>query len=171
MGVDLVAGVLSLQPAEEELRWELLLLEGLVALGTEARGAHGLESPDGEEGEGDADADLLDGQVGVELFGVEPEALRNGPAVEATAELGQARIHPGHLALRLLLEAHGHLADAQVQEFVDRYCPEHAATLWGNLHGSPQLDLLRTPYYLRLLGEQTVAGEISVGRGALFGGG
>ncbi|ETW99008.1 MAG: hypothetical protein ETSY1_16605 [Candidatus Entotheonella factor] len=38
------------------------------------------------------------------------------------------------------------LSDAQVQQFIELYCPEHAATLWVNLAGSPQLDLLRTPY-------------------------
>ena len=62
------------------------------------------------------------------------------------------------------------LSDTQVREFVERYCPEHAETLWANLAGTPQLDLLRTPYYLRLLVEQTVAGEIPVGRAALFTG-
>jgi len=62
------------------------------------------------------------------------------------------------------------LSDAQVQEFVELYCPEYAATLWANLEGSPQLDLLRTPYYLKLLVEQTVSGEIPLGRAALFTG-
>jgi formylglycine-generating enzyme required for sulfatase activity len=62
------------------------------------------------------------------------------------------------------------LSDDQVREFVEHYCPEHAATLWANLEGSPQLDLLRTPYYLKLLVEQTVAGEIPKGRAALFTG-
>lgn len=62
------------------------------------------------------------------------------------------------------------LSDAQVQQFVELYCPEHAATLWANLAGSPQLELLRTLYYLKLLVEQTVAGEIPVGRAALFTG-
>jgi formylglycine-generating enzyme required for sulfatase activity len=62
------------------------------------------------------------------------------------------------------------LSDAQVQEFIERYCPEHAATLWHNLHGTPQLDLLRSPYYLKLLIAQTTAGEIPAGRAALFTG-
>ena len=62
------------------------------------------------------------------------------------------------------------LSDAQVREFVERYCPEHAETLWANLAGTPQLGLLRTPYYLRLLVEQTVDGKIPVGRAALFTG-
>jgi len=29
------------------------------------------------------------------------------------------------------------LSDAQVQQFVELYCPEHAETLWSNLDGSP----------------------------------
>jgi hypothetical protein len=62
------------------------------------------------------------------------------------------------------------LSDAQVQQFVEFYCPEHATALWANLDGSPQLDLLRSPYYLKLLVEQTVTGEIPTGRAALFTG-
>ena len=62
------------------------------------------------------------------------------------------------------------LSDAQVQEFLTLYCPEHGATLWQNLQGTPQLDLLRSPYYLKLLVAQTTAGEIPAGRAALFTG-
>ena len=62
------------------------------------------------------------------------------------------------------------LSDTQVQEFIERYCPEHAATLWQNLRDTPQLDLLRSPYYLKLLIAQTTAGEIPAGRAALFTG-
>jgi hypothetical protein len=40
------------------------------------------------------------------------------------------------------------LSDPQVQEFLARYCPEHGATLWQKLQGTPQLDLFRSPYYL-----------------------
>ena len=61
------------------------------------------------------------------------------------------------------------LSDAQVQEFLTLYCPEHSATLWQNLQGTPQLDLLRSPYYLKLLVAQTTA-EIPAGRAALFTG-
>src|SRR5712691_10946823 len=62
------------------------------------------------------------------------------------------------------------LSDAQVQEFLTLYCPKHGATLWQNLQGTPQLDLLRSPYYLKLLVAQTTAGEIPAGRAALFTG-
>ena len=51
------------------------------------------------------------------------------------------------------------LSNAQVQEFVTVYCPEHGATLWQNLQGTPQLDLLRSPYYLKLLVAQTTTGR------------
>jgi formylglycine-generating enzyme required for sulfatase activity len=62
------------------------------------------------------------------------------------------------------------LSNAQVQEFVTVYCPEHGATLWQNLAGTPQLEVLRSPYYLKLLVAQTTAGEIPAGRVALFTG-
>jgi len=62
------------------------------------------------------------------------------------------------------------LSDAQVQEFITLYCPEHGATLWQNLKDTAQLALLRSPYYLKLLVAQTTAGEIPAGRAALFTG-
>ncbi len=42
--------------------------------------------------------------------------------------------------------------------------------LEGTLADTPQLDLLRTPYYLRMLVGQTEAGEIPAGRAGLFTG-
>ena len=62
------------------------------------------------------------------------------------------------------------LTDEQVEEFINRYCPEHGTTLWSNLKDTPQLELLRLPYYLKLLVEQTTAGEVPEGRAALFTG-
>src|SRR5262245_29569594 len=62
------------------------------------------------------------------------------------------------------------LSNAQVQEFVTVYSPEHGATLWQNLEGTSQLEVLRSPYYLKLLVAQTMAGEIPAGRAALFTG-
>jgi hypothetical protein len=85
--VDLVAGIFGVQAEEKELRRELLLLEGLVAIQAELRCAHGLKILQREEGEGDPDASLLDGEAGVEIFGVEPQHRRDRPAVETTAEL------------------------------------------------------------------------------------
>jgi predicted NACHT family NTPase len=62
------------------------------------------------------------------------------------------------------------LSDDQIQDFIQRYCSEHADTLWANLKGTPQLDLVRSPYYLKLLVEQSQQGEVSNGRAALFTG-
>ncbi|MFO1430844.1 MAG: SUMF1/EgtB/PvdO family nonheme iron enzyme [Candidatus Competibacteraceae bacterium] len=62
------------------------------------------------------------------------------------------------------------LSDDQVQHFLQLYCPEHADTLWLNLKNTSQLALLRLPYFLKLLVEQTVGGEVPEGRAALFTG-
>ncbi|MDZ7621769.1 MAG: SUMF1/EgtB/PvdO family nonheme iron enzyme [Candidatus Competibacteraceae bacterium] len=62
------------------------------------------------------------------------------------------------------------LSDDQIQEFLALYCPTHHAALWDNLADSPQLEVLRSPYFLKLLVAQTTAGEIPEGRAALFGG-
>ncbi|MCK4604776.1 MAG: SUMF1/EgtB/PvdO family nonheme iron enzyme [Deltaproteobacteria bacterium] len=62
------------------------------------------------------------------------------------------------------------LSDAQVERFVGLYCPEHGPEIWRNLKGSRQLELLRSPYYLRLLVEQSSKGEIPAGRAGLFTG-
>lgn len=62
------------------------------------------------------------------------------------------------------------LSDPQIQEFLALYCPDHHAALWRNLADSPQLEVLRSPYFLKLLVAQTTAGEIPEGRAALFGG-
>jgi formylglycine-generating enzyme required for sulfatase activity len=62
------------------------------------------------------------------------------------------------------------LSDKQVEEFVGLYCPEHGAEIWRNLKGTRQLELLRSPYYLKLLVEQSGEGEIPKGRAALFTG-
>jgi formylglycine-generating enzyme required for sulfatase activity len=62
------------------------------------------------------------------------------------------------------------LSDDQVKRFVELYCPQHGKILWRNLEGSPQLELLRSPYYMKLLVEQADEGEIPEGRAALFTG-
>jgi formylglycine-generating enzyme required for sulfatase activity len=62
------------------------------------------------------------------------------------------------------------LSDAQVRRFVELYCAQHSEILWQNLEGSPQLELLRSPYFLKLLVDQTTEGEIPEGRAALFTG-
>jgi len=62
------------------------------------------------------------------------------------------------------------LSDGQIREFLALYCPDHHVALWQNLADSPQLEVLRSPYFLKLLVAQTTAGEIPEGRAALFGG-
>jgi formylglycine-generating enzyme required for sulfatase activity len=62
------------------------------------------------------------------------------------------------------------LSDAQVEHFLQVYSP-HGATLWRHLKGTPQLDLYRTPIYLKMLVNQADAeGHIPEGRAALFTG-
>lgn len=64
------------------------------------------------------------------------------------------------------------LDDAQVAEFLRCYCPEAAVAeaLWQQLRGTPQLDLYRSPYYLKLLVQQSANGHLPRGRAALFTG-
>jgi formylglycine-generating enzyme required for sulfatase activity len=63
------------------------------------------------------------------------------------------------------------LADAQVEEFLTLYSPEHGPALWAGLRGTPQLDLFRSPFYLRLLLAQAGADGVAPGgRAALFTG-
>jgi len=62
------------------------------------------------------------------------------------------------------------LSDDQIQRFLAVYSPDYHRTLWDNLRHSPQLELVRSPYYLKLLIDQTATGEIPKGRAALFTG-
>jgi formylglycine-generating enzyme required for sulfatase activity len=62
------------------------------------------------------------------------------------------------------------LSDTQVEHFLQVYSP-HGDTLWRHLKGTPQLDLYRTPIYLKMLVNQADAeGHIPEGRAALFTG-
>ncbi|MBO3705217.1 MAG: SUMF1/EgtB/PvdO family nonheme iron enzyme [Candidatus Accumulibacter sp.] len=61
------------------------------------------------------------------------------------------------------------LSDSQVAEFLGAYDAEHGPALWQQLRGTPQLDLFRSPFYLRLLLAQAGAGgPLLNGRAALF---
>jgi formylglycine-generating enzyme required for sulfatase activity len=63
------------------------------------------------------------------------------------------------------------LADDQVEEFLTLYSPEAGPALWRQLRGTPQLDLFRSPFYLKLLLAQTERdGAPPVGHAALFTG-
>ena len=57
----------------------------------------------------------------------------------------------------------------QVRAFLDAYIPAQAGAIWKELDGSPQFDLFRTPYFLKLLIEQADEG-VPKGRASLFTG-
>jgi hypothetical protein len=61
------------------------------------------------------------------------------------------------------------LGDDQVEEFLSVHDPQQGPALWRQLRGTPQLDLFRSPFYLRLLLAQAGAGGPALqGRAALF---
>ena len=63
------------------------------------------------------------------------------------------------------------LTDEQVEDFLALYSPVHGREIWQTLEGSPQLEVLRSPYFLALLVEQVDAtGEMPAGRAGLFTG-
>jgi formylglycine-generating enzyme required for sulfatase activity len=63
------------------------------------------------------------------------------------------------------------LDDTQVRSFLERYASGQAATLWSALAGTPQLELVRSPYFLKLLVDQAGgAGLVPTGQAALFTG-
>jgi formylglycine-generating enzyme required for sulfatase activity len=63
------------------------------------------------------------------------------------------------------------LSDEQIRRFLELYSPGLAARMWAQLEGSPQLELLRTPYSLKLLISHFDAeGGVPPGRAALFTG-
>ncbi|MGI8427484.1 MAG: NACHT domain-containing protein [Actinomycetota bacterium] len=65
------------------------------------------------------------------------------------------------------------LEDARVEQFLGGYDPVRGPRLWRELQGTPQLDLFRSPFYLRLLLASIramTAGSLSKGRAALFTG-
>ena len=63
------------------------------------------------------------------------------------------------------------LVDAQVQDFLRLHSPLRWREIWQSLDGSPQLVLLRSPYFLSLLVTQVEAtGDMPAGRAALFTG-
>jgi formylglycine-generating enzyme required for sulfatase activity len=61
--------------------------------------------------------------------------------------------------------------DDQVRRFLEEYAPARSDALWARLAGTPQLDLLRSPYFLRLFVENMQAtGTVATDRAALFTG-
>ena len=63
------------------------------------------------------------------------------------------------------------MSDDRVREFLQVYSPLHWRDLWARISGSRQLEVLRSPYFLKLLTEQLEAtGEMPKGRAGLFTG-
>ena len=63
------------------------------------------------------------------------------------------------------------MSDDQIHEFLQVYSPGRSREIWQVLDGSPQRDVLRSPYFLALLLEQVEAtGEMPAGRAGLFTG-
>ncbi|MCE7939895.1 MAG: hypothetical protein DYG90_15215, partial [Chloroflexi bacterium CFX6] len=63
------------------------------------------------------------------------------------------------------------LSDAQAEAFLSAYSPVRGADIWAAIAGTPQLETLRSPYFLALLVEQVeAAGEVAGDRAGLFTG-
>ena len=63
------------------------------------------------------------------------------------------------------------LEDQRAEQFLGAYDPARGPDLWRDLRGKPQLDLFRSPFYLRLLlVHRGHDGRLSKGRAALFTG-
>lgn len=63
------------------------------------------------------------------------------------------------------------LSNGQVREFLALYSPARWREIWAALDNSPQLEVLRSPYFLSLLVEHVEAtGDLPMGRAALFTG-
>ncbi len=61
--------------------------------------------------------------------------------------------------------------DEQVERFLLKQNPAKGAVIWSELHGTPQLELMRCPYFLALLVEQVEAtSDMPRGRAGLFTG-
>lgn len=63
------------------------------------------------------------------------------------------------------------LGNDQVRRFIEQHVPDHAEGLWSALVAAGHLDLVRSPYFLKLLVDQVeAAGDVPLGRAALFTG-
>jgi len=60
------------------------------------------------------------------------------------------------------------LSDAQVERFLQLYSP-HGDILWRHLQGTPQLELYRSPIYLKMLVNQADAEGRIPGSYAIYG--
>jgi hypothetical protein len=81
----------------------------------------------------------------------------SAPLSSPTLRVPQVRVDP--------------MSDAQVRQYLKLYSPLHWAAIWSEIAGSSQLDLFRSPFFLKLLVEQVESeGRIPEGRAALFTG-
>ncbi len=64
------------------------------------------------------------------------------------------------------------LSDDKVRQFLLQYSPNYGETLWDNLKNTAQLNVFRSPYFLKMLIEESKrnGGKIPSGRVALFSG-
>ena len=62
------------------------------------------------------------------------------------------------------------LDDGQIQTFLERQLAERGPILWRQLQGTAQWEVLRVPYFLRLLADQAESGKLPEGPTALFSG-
>lgn len=61
------------------------------------------------------------------------------------------------------------MSDAEIERFLRAYMPDRFETVWDELQGSAQLEVLRSPYFLKLLVDQVqLSGELPRGRAGLF---
>jgi class 3 adenylate cyclase/formylglycine-generating enzyme required for sulfatase activity len=81
----------------------------------------------------------------------------SAPLSSPTLRVPQVRIEP--------------MSDRQIRQYLKLYCPAHWAEVWQEISSSSNLELLRTPYFLRLMVEQVeLEGRIPQGRAELFTG-
>ena len=60
------------------------------------------------------------------------------------------------------------LVDTKVRQFLLCYSPLHGEKLWNKLKNTAQLQVFRSPYFLKMLLAESSDGEIPAGRAALF---
>jgi class 3 adenylate cyclase/formylglycine-generating enzyme required for sulfatase activity len=81
----------------------------------------------------------------------------SAPLSSPTLRVPQVRIEP--------------MTDRQIRQYLKLYCPAQWAELWQEISSSSNIELLRTPYFLRLMVEQVESeGRIPQGRAELFTG-
>ncbi len=81
----------------------------------------------------------------------------SAPLSSPTLRVPQVRIEP--------------MSDRQIRQYLKLYCPAQWAEVWQEIASSSNLELLRTPYFLRLMVEQVeIEGRIPQGRAELFTG-